>query len=361
MNAADVIGAIERGKLPAVTVFAGDETWFATEGVRAARAAFLPEEDGEGYLVFDAPRAANDREGTRLADALDEGRTVPMFGGRKLVVWRGKSLADEEVAALVAVAESSPAFCRFVIVVSSLGKGAAKKLEGAGAAVGECRKLFDTPWPGKPEFQTPLNQWTAQRARVHGLGFPLPVAHVLTGAVGNDLGAIDAALVKLSLLLPPGTMVTEDDLAPLLGGGRDYDSFAFGEALYARDAAKAFRIARNAFREGMEDASGRRSRSPDQVAAKLLWSAGYQLEKVWEASRLLAEGKRRDEAILALGKGRKTPMATRAVGYAERFRPEDLVRHHVLLEAAEAETRTPVPKEVVVETLIPRIAGAADD
>lgn len=360
MNAPELVAAIGGGRLGAVTVFFGDETWFASEGVRAARAAFLPEGDAEGYLVFDAPRNANDREGTGLGDALDEGRTVPMFGGRKLVVWRGRTVDDEGLAALVSVAESSPAFCRFVIVISSLGKAAAKKLEKAGVAVAECRRLFDTPWPGNPEFKTALNQWTAQRARAHGLGIPLPVAHVLTGAIGNDLGAVDSALVKLSLNLPQGTTVTEDDLAPLLGGGRDYGSFAFGEALYSRDAAKAFRVARNAFREGMEDASGRRSRSPDQVAARLLWSAGYQLEKVWEAARMLGDGKRPAEAVLALGRGRKTPMATRAVRYAEQFRREELVHHHVLLEAAEAETRTSVPKEVVIETLIPRIAGAAD-
>ena len=356
---ADLLAVLGGERLPAVAVFFGDEPWFAEEGIRAVRRGFLGD-DGEGYLSYEGPTGPRDREGKSLLEAIEEGRTVPMFGGRQVVAWRGRSLADEEVAALAGLAGSSPAFLRVVVRVGSLGAGAQKKLAKAGVALGNSRKLFDTPWPGRPEFQTPLNQWACERARHHRLRVDIRTAHVLTGAVGNDLAGVDSHLERLSVLLGDGAEVTEDDLAPILGAGRDFDAFAFGDAIYRRDTAKAFRVARNAFREGIEDQRGKRSRDGGYVAGRLIWSASFTLERVYEAARLLADGRSPAEAEAAIGKGRPSPVAKRAVEMARGFDLAALRNHYVWLARAEADTRTALPPEVVVESLIPRLTGAAN-
>ncbi|MEN8152103.1 MAG: hypothetical protein ABFS86_19965, partial [Planctomycetota bacterium] len=75
----------------------GEETWFAREATRIVRGRFLRGEggeEGEGFLSFDAPRSLNDSEGVGIGVALDEARTFPMFGGKKVIRYRARALED---------------------------------------------------------------------------------------------------------------------------------------------------------------------------------------------------------------------------------------------------------------------------
>jgi len=344
--------------VPGVIVLHGEEGWFASEAARTVRESFLGEED-EGLVLRDAPRTASDPEGARLGAVLDEARTVPMFGGRKVIWYRASSLDDGERKALAEAAGSRLEFSRLVVSLRKLGKAAAAALTKAGAAVADARRLFDTPWPGRPETDTPLNKWAAGRAGRRGLRMSLATAHLLTGQLGNDLGRIDSAIEKLATAAKGRREIDESAVRALTGGGRGFDAFAFGDAIYDRDERKAWRVSRNAFSEGMEDARGRRDRSPSFVAGRLLWSVGFRLKDVYRAARLLAEGRSEEEAIRGLGRGRH-PAAIRAVGQARRFPIETLRRHHVLLAEAEAVLRSALPQEVVVERLIPVLTETAD-
>jgi len=342
--------------MPGLTVFYGDEGWFGTEALRVIRGRFLGA-DGEGYLPYDAPRSLNDKEGTTLGVALDEARTFPMFGGRKVIRYRARSLDDDDVAQLVSLAPRVPEFARVVVLLASLGAGAAKKLEAAGAALGAARRLFDTPWEGRPEWDTALNKWTAERSRARGKRMTLAAAHALTSLTGNDLEAVDGALRNLSVAAGDRPEIDEDTVRDLIGGGREYGAFAFGEAIYTRDGAKALTIARNAFREGLEDRSGRRVRDAGFVAGRLLWSVGFRLKDVYRVAAVLADGASDEEAERACGK--RGPIAKRLVRQARGFTPDELLRHWVLLADAEAELRTPVPAPVIVERLIGTVTEAA--
>ncbi|MHC4472888.1 MAG: DNA polymerase III subunit delta [Planctomycetota bacterium] len=360
MKIAALLGRLSGGKIPAVTVLFGGEPWFVNEAIGAIRVSFLGE-DGEGFLSLDAPRGPGDRDAVPLPEAVDEARTVPMFGGRKVVVLRAPALADEEVGILAGLAKSAPPFSRFVLVLPSLGAKAQKALTKAGAAVAESKRLFETAWPTKPEWDTELNKWAARRARDIGKRMTLRTAHLLTGLLGNDLGALDGAIARLSLSVGERPGIEEEDIEVLAGGGRDFGAFAFGEAVYARDVPEAFRVARNAFREGIEDQRGRRVHGADVVAGRLLWSARYRLKHVHEARRLLDEGRSDEEVVGAIGTGKRNPALIRAVEQAKGIPLDTLQRHFVLLTDAEAELRTPVPQEVVVETLIARLTGDDDD
>ena len=354
MKIGSLLGQLKAGKSAPVTVLFGNEPWFVGEAVRAVRETFL-DEDGEGFHSFDAPRGPGDRDAVTLPQAIDEARTVPMFGRRQVVVLRAASLSDEEVEILGGLARSAPGFSRFVLVLPSLGAKAAKALGKAGAAVAESRRLFDSPWPGKAEWDTDLDKWAASRARERGKRMTLATAHLLTGLVGNDLGAVDSTIEKIALAIGSKPEIDEEAIRALTGGGREFGAFAFGEAVYGRDV----REARNAFREGVEDARGRRVHRSDVVAGRLLWSVQYRLKSVYEARRLLDDGRSEQEVLAALGGPRK-PAAIRAIAQAKRFPLKSLREHFVLLADAEAELRTPVPQEVVVESLIPKLVGDVD-
>jgi DNA polymerase III delta subunit len=178
----------------------------------------------------------------------------------------------------------------------------------------------------------------------------LAAAHALTSLTGNDLGAVDATLRNLTVAAGDRPEIDEDTVRELVGGGRDYGAFAFGEAVYTRDPAKALAIARNAFREGIEDQKGRRVRDAGYVAGRLLWSVGFRLKDVYRVSKVLAAGASDAEAEKASGK--RGPIAKRLLRQAKGFTPEELIGHWVLLADAEADLRTPVPPPVIVERFV---------
>jgi len=328
-----LLGMLRSGKIPVAVVLAGDERWFADQAVRLVKDAFLPE-DGE-TVILEAPKSITDPEGTSLAAATDEVLTVPMFGGRKLILYRMGKFGVDEAKLVAGVASAAPDFARLVVQASAVTAAVAKHLTAAGVPLGECRKLFDTPWPGKPEWDTALNKWVTARARERGRRLDLRTAHVLTGVLGNDLGGLESALEKLCLASGDRAEIVEEDVRALTGGSREFDAFAFGEAVYGRNSAAAFRVSRNAFIEGVEMPDGRRVRVEDVVAGRLIWSKGIGV--------------------------RNRAAALRAVKQAGTFDLPALRRHHALLARAEAEVRTTVPGQVVVETLIPKLTEGVDD
>jgi hypothetical protein len=108
----------------------------------------------------------------------------------------------------------------------------------------------------------------------------------------------------------------------------------------------------------MEDQRGRRSRNPGFVVGRLLWSVGFRLKDMYRASRVLAAGGTEAEAEKAMGR-KSSAITKKIVRQAAGFAPEVLEQHWVWLADAEAEVRTPVPEEAIIEGLIPRLTGGA--
>ncbi|MCU0727288.1 MAG: hypothetical protein MUE73_16125 [Planctomycetes bacterium] len=344
-----LISSLRSGKIPAVIVLHGDEGWFIDEVLRIAREKFLAG-NAEGYLSGNGPRRAGDPDGILLFAALEEARTLPMFVAKKLVHWRSGSLSEQDAATLGKYAANPPAFARVVVEVSELGKGAEKSLTEAGAAVASCRRLFDTPWPGRPEWDTPLDKWTSARARELGLSLTARLAHVLTSIVGNDLRLVDSAL---AVLAASGRPADEEAVKDLFGGSREYSIFAFGDAIYDGDAALAYRIARNLFLEGTEDERGRMHREPGHVANRLVWAVWFRLNQVWAAAVLLESGRKEAEVVAEFG---GKPAARRAVGQARAAGTQTLRQHFLLVAEAWAALRSVASERAIVDGLIARLS-----
>jgi len=338
-----------------LTVFYGEEPWFAAKAVAIVKEKFL-EGTGDPAEFVDGPRSKTDSEGVPLARALEDARTVPMFAGRRVVFYRAHQPEKKEPEMLAGFAASESSFVRMVYSAPSLGKAAENALTKAGAVVGNARKLFDKPFPGQPPFNTPLNKWFCERVREQGRNLDLRTAHVLTEQVGNDLMALESHLERILITVGAKPQLTEDDVRDAFAGGRDYDGFAFGEAVYARDARAAFRVCRSAFTEGLTDRKGRRTNAESAVAARLLWSIRFRLGDVYAARTLLDRGVSPEEAAKGMTTG--SPMARRkAVGLASAFRREALLGHFGLLEQAESDLHQSIPAAAVIEGLIPLLIG----
>jgi len=359
VNATEVLGRLRGGDVPALTVLYGEESWFAQRAVEIVRERFLEGSD-EPTEIVDGPRSAKDSEGVALARALEEACTVPMFASRRVVFYRAHSPDKKEPELLKSFAASDSKFVRMVYSARTLGKAAETGMSKAGALVGNARKLFDRPYPGQPAFNTALNKWLAERAREQGRRLDLRTAHVLTEQVGNDLLALESHLERILIAVGPKEELYEDDVRDAFGGGREYDGFAFGEAVYERDAATAFRVCRNAFSEGLTDRQGRRTNAEGVVAARLLWSVRFRLGDVYGARALMDKGASPEEAAKGLTTG--SPISRRrAVGLAGAFNGGTLLSHFGLLERAEADLHQSVPAATVIEALIPRLIGVRDE
>jgi DNA polymerase-3 subunit delta len=352
-----LLARLREGRIPPVVVLFGNESWFADRALDAFVTSFLDGDRG-GLLTLDAPRAAGDTEGTPLGAALDEARTAPMFAGRKVVFFRSRgALAAEEIEGLERVARAGPPFSRVLVFVPELSKGAEKKLGEAGALTAAARRPFEKAWPGEPEWKTPLNRWVLARAGERGKRISLQDAHVLTRILGAELGTLAAVLDRLVIAVGDRPVITREDLRAVVGREREYDAFAFGEAIYRLDAAEALRVARNSFLDGVSDRWGKKSRDEDVVAGRLLWSARRRLGAIQAATALISSGKSREEVVQALG-GRRNPGAVRAAEEARKFQPDELLRHQLLLTDAEAELRSAVPRQAVISRLVLALTGA---
>ncbi len=355
LKAVEAIARLRGGAVPVLTVFHGEERWFAAKAVAVVREKFLEGAEDPAEIV-DGPRSATDSEGVPLARALEEARTVPMFAGRRVVFYRAHQPEKKEPGLLSGFAASESSFVRMVYSAPSLGKAAENALTKAGAVVGHARKLFDKPYPGQPPFNTPLNKWFCERVREQGRHIDLRTAHLLTEQIGNDLMALESHLERILITVGSKPELSEDDVRNAFAGGRDYDGFAFGEAVYERDARAAFRVCRSAFTEGLTDRKGRRTTVESAVAARLLWSIRFRLTDVYAARTLLDRGASPDEAAKGMTTG--SPIARlRAVGLASAFRREALLGHFALLEKAESDLHQSIPAATVIEGLIPRLIG----
>lgn len=354
MKAPDLLRAIQAGKAKCVTVFHGEERWFADQAVAVLCESFLGG-DRAGLESVDGQKGDSDTLGVPFSEVLDDVRTLPMFSGRKLIYFRARSaLDDEEVKGLLSLAKSAPEYARLVVRISTLGKGVAPRLTRAGAAVGEAKRLFEKPWPGNPASKAPLNLWIRSRASERGVSIRGNESVLLSSAIGNDLGALDTALSDLSSAVGAGGEITEEAIRELTGRGREFDGFSFGEAIYSRDAGMAMRIYRSAFTDGVEEKGGRVTQNRSAVVARLTWSVRYALERVYAARLLLDEGLGTDQATKRMA---GNPAANkRAVEQARRFSSEELRRHFVLLTECEADIRRGLPEEAIIARLIVRLA-----
>ncbi len=353
------MGRLRGGTVPTLTVFHGEEQWFPQQAVEVVREAFLGD-DAAPAEILDGPRNLKDTDGISLGAALEDARTVPMFGGRRVVYYRAYLAEDCNPELLSAFAKSKSQFVRMVLWARTLPRNAGPRLTKAGALVGDSRRLFDRAFPGQPPFITGLNKWLVARAREHGRRMDLRTAHILTEQVGNDLLALEAQLEKILIAVGPKLSLTEEDVRGAFGGGRDFDGFAFGEAVYERDVGRAFRVCRSAFREGLTDQKGRRTTQESVVAGRLVWSVRYRLQDVYAARVLLDQGAGEDEAAKGLAGG-SPASRKRAVSLAARFSSGILRSHFGAVEQAEADLRGAVPPETVVERLIPALIGIGDE
>ena len=174
-----------------------------------------------------------------LARVLDAARTMPLLGGRRIVILHSsQGLGESEAArdALLDYLESPPAHALLVIVLDKIDRR--QKLFKAVAKKGlvlQCDKPRERQMP----------RWIQEQAGSLGLRLRGDAVQAIADAVGTDTGLASRELEKLALIAGSSERPLDAaSIEPLLGPTRSVGAFALEDALLAgrgREAIEALR------------------------------------------------------------------------------------------------------------------------
>ena len=226
MHALDLLTNNAQVKRTFVAVF-GDDAYLRRESIEAIiRGASA----GSGDDPPDVTRFAGDS--ASLADVLDELRTVPFFGGGRLVV---VDEADTFVTAhreeLEAYAEHPSPTSVLILSVKQWRSNTrlAKIVEKMGLSV-ECKAPSERELPGR------LVSWAKTRL---GATLDGESARLLLDLVGPEMGLLASELEKLAVAVGASKRIGRIDVARLVGAGRIETIWKAIEAATTGQAATA--------------------------------------------------------------------------------------------------------------------------
>lgn len=285
--------------LPRITVMRGAEKWFHQEalGLMVAKAAELGMQTNQ-YEPSDPDYNPGGLYGDLTGGSL--------FGDPIFVVVREAgalckkqgSKDSEFIAALKAYCKGSePAGAVLVLAPGLRADHAAVKLAKAGGVALNFRSLYDSPPAWKPDPRdVELVHWVRARGAHHGLKLRSEEAVYLAGAVGNDLGALDSELKKLSVT---GT----SELRASVGwqsGGTPWD---VADKLLSGNLPEAVGAVESLFAKGFQGKDKKRVLDPSALVSMLTGSLLKGVRAGLAVTEARARGLSKEAAIELAGIG----------------------------------------------------------
>ncbi|MDR3051693.1 MAG: DNA polymerase III subunit delta [Oscillospiraceae bacterium] len=234
MNHTDFFAALKAGQVAGLYLFQGAEEHVKRSALERLRAQVLP--NGLETLcesVLDNPTAD---------DLIAAAETLPMMGGRRLVVvWDSALLmagrAKDEAADSARLVDYLPTlpsdttvvfYCRGVV-------DGRKKLSSALGKLAVCVR-FD------PLDDQELGRWVRGTLKGYGKAITPAVVQKLAFTAGRDLSALAGELAKLADYLGPRTEVTGEDIDTVVTRSLECTVFQLVDALVEGRQTEAFEL-----------------------------------------------------------------------------------------------------------------------
>jgi len=256
-----------------VYAFAGPDRFLRKNAIDETLRALAGEVDALGPAYVDGDQA-------RLADVLDEVRTMSLLGQRRVVVVdeaddfisRHRAALERFCAApepggvLLMACDSLPKNTRLYKIISEHGQ-----------------VVFCEPPKGRA-----LTAWVVERSRtVHGKRLSEAAAARLREHLGDGPGVLDAELTKLAAYVGARSDITPADIDALTGHTREETVFAVTDAIASGDTSAALRQ--------WEQVLATDRAAPGRALAGLAWGVRRLLEarRQWGAGAGIGEIARR--------------------------------------------------------------------
>ncbi len=173
---------------------------------------------------------------TGMDNVIDICRRCPMMSDRQVVILKEAQAVNALILNKLHSYAEHPA-PQTVLVIAC--RGAAAKGKDLIAAVRKNGVIFES----KKVRENGAEMLIAERLQKHRLTTDPKAVAMIREHVGTDLSRLFNEVDKLGSLLPPGAKVTPELVERHIGVSKDYNNFELTDAIAARDAARAFRIA----------------------------------------------------------------------------------------------------------------------
>lgn len=169
-------------------------------------------------------------------------RTVPMLGGRPLVVIREGELIPKEASdALAAYMEDAVDASTLVIVAGKLdGRSRLMQMAAKSGAVIECKPLYLDKVPG----------WINMETKRQGRQIAQEAARFLADMIGTDLGQLSQAIERIILYVGERKLIELRDVEEAVAETHQHTIFELANAVGSRRWPKAFALLTNILDNG---------------------------------------------------------------------------------------------------------------
>ena len=297
---------------------------------------------------------------TLFNDVIDEVRTTPMFGKRKLIiVENADTFLGRGQDKIIGYLKNPCSVNCLVLEVLSIDKRTklAKAMDGKQGILIECDKLYDKPAPWetrKPEHDSELTRWIVMLARNFDKIINLKSAFCLQEKTGNDLAIINNQIGTLSVYTGNRNEITIEDIQDLLGVSHREKLYNLLDAIGMKDTISAVRMAENIFDVGMENERKNITYDAKSIAITIVSSSHRRMKDLWKILRILDKGGSKKEILEKQYAPR--PFVDKFIKQAQNFNEEEMPeKWKYMLEADLLCKTSRLSPSLIIEQLITKL------
>ncbi|MDP7033496.1 MAG: hypothetical protein QF752_03280 [Planctomycetota bacterium] len=305
MKAQEFLASAGSHQVAGVYLLVGDEEYFQSEIYRIIRekmASKDPAVEVRRYGIED------EMDSARMASVVSDLQTPSLFSKTTLVrIDRAERVLSSPAEAFLSYVSSPPIPGRVLVLVC---RSADRRTRGVKSIAKhghwvECAKLFDAPPPWKrgrqQEEDHPLARWISVAFRNRGKRVGLPLAHLLSRRVGNDLFSLSHEIEKLVLYSGEGA-VTEEAVEVLVGDRRQNRLYELTDSVLGGRVAEALSRLHRLFETGMVDDKGKLVIRDESIAFMVSGALNSSFRKIRKAHfhlRGVSSGRQAQERLVA--------------------------------------------------------------
>ena len=297
---------------------------------------------------------------TLFNDVIDEVRTTPMFGKRKLIiVENADTFLGRGQDKIIGYLKNPCSVNCLVLEVLSIDKRTklAKAMDGKQGILIECDKLYDKPAPWetrKPEHDSELTRWIVMHAGYFDKIINLKSAFCLQEKTGNDLAIINNQIDALSVYTGDRNEITIEDIQDLLGVSHREKLYNLLDAIGMKDTISAVRMAENIFDVGMENERNNITYDAKSIAITIVSSSHRRMKDLWKILRILDKGGSKKEILEKQYAPR--PFVDKFIKQAQNFNEEEMPeKWKYMLEADLLCKTSRLSPSLIIEQLITKL------
>ena len=297
---------------------------------------------------------------TLFNDVIDEVRTTPMFGKRKLIiVENANTFLGRGQDKIIGYLKNPCSVNCLILEVSSIDKRTklAKAMDGKQGILIECDKLYDKPAPWetrKPEHDSELTRWIVMHAGNFDKIINLKSAFCLQEKTGNDLAIINNQIDALSVYTGDRNEITIKDIQDLLGVSHREKLYNLLDAIGMKDTISAVKMAENIFDVGMENERKNITYDAKSIAITIVSSSHRRMKDLWKILRILDKGGSKKEILEKQYAPR--PFVDKFIKQAQNFNEEEMPeKWKYMLEADLLCKTSRLSPSLIIEQLITKL------